>query len=110
MATVRLHALARLDLIRLDGFFRQRDPDLADRFRRIFQRTASRYASQPFLGQPYDLAPASLPNLRFAPIGRFRKHLMIYRPRTDGIEVLRVIYGTQDPTGLFDDPTLGHTP
>lgn len=110
MATVRLHALARLDLIRLDNYMRRSDPDLADRFRRIFHRVASRYASQPHLGQPYDLAPASLPGLRFTPIGRFRKHLMIYRPRTDGIEVLRVVHGMQDPTGLLDDPTLGHSP
>ena len=109
MATVRLHALARLDLIRLDNYMRRDDHELADRFRRVFHRVASGYASQPYLGQLYDQAPASLPGLRCTPIGRFRKHLMIYRPRPDGIEVLRVVHGRQDSTGLLDDPTLGHT-
>jgi plasmid stabilization system protein ParE len=56
------------------------------------------------LGSPYDLAPPAYPDLRFAKVGRFRKHLILYRPISGGIEVVRVVHASQDPNSLFADP------
>lgn len=100
MATFVLHPDAANDLIRIDHWFRRTDPETADRFRRAVLKTADRYAAQPGLGSPFDYAPATAPNLRFTRIGRFRNHILIYRPIAGGIEVTRVVHA-----GLFGDPS-----
>jgi len=104
MATVRILPQARLDVIRLSNDFLDEDPDLVPQFRQAFQRTVTRYSGSPFLGSPYDHAPPALPDLRFTKIGRFRKHPILYRPITGGIEVVRVVHSSQDPTTLFPEP------
>jgi len=104
MATVRILPPARLDLSRLSIVLSDEDPDLVISFRRAFQRTVTRYARSPFLGSPYDHAPPACPDLRFTKVGRFRKHLILYRPISGGIEVVRVIHASQDPNSLFADP------
>jgi plasmid stabilization system protein ParE len=104
MATVRILAHARLDVIRLCDTLLDEDPNLVVRFRRAFEQTVARYARSPFLGSPYDLAPPAYPDLRFAKVGRFRKHLILYRPISGGIEVVRVVHASQDPNSLFADP------
>jgi plasmid stabilization system protein ParE len=104
MATVRILPQARLDVIRLSNDFLDEDPDLIPKFRQAFQRTVARYARSPFLGSPYDHAPPAYPDLRFAKVGRFRKHLILYRPISGGIEVVHVMHASQDPNSLFADP------
>lgn len=104
MATVRILPQARLDVIRLSNDFLDEHPDLVPRFRQAFQQTVTRYARSPFLGSPYDHAPPAHPDLRFITVGRFRKHLILYRPIHSGIEVVRVIHASQDPKSLFADP------
>jgi plasmid stabilization system protein ParE len=104
MATVRILPQARLDVIRLSNDFLDEDPDLVPKFRQAFERSVTRYANSPFLGSPYDHAPLAHPDLRFTMVGKFRKHLILYRPITGGIEVVRVVHASQDPDSLFADP------
>ena len=45
---------------------------------------------------------ASLQDLRMHPVRGFERHLVFYRERDDGIEVVRVLHGARDILSLMD--------
>jgi hypothetical protein len=55
------------------------------------------------LGTRDDPEREQLGEPRYFPIVRFRKYLVFYGPRTDGIEVLRVPHGARDLDAVLID-------
>jgi len=77
---------------------------VARRFVSAPEQMISRLSRMPGIGVLWDSKNPHLADLRFFPIGRFRNHLVFYRPLPDrGIEVVRVLHGVQDIEALFDD-------
>ncbi len=56
----------------------------------------------PGLGSPCESSHPVLASLRAATVPGFRKYLVLYRPISEGIEVLRVIHGARDIESLFN--------
>jgi toxin ParE1/3/4 len=74
----------------------QSGPERAIRFLRAADTTFAQLAGMPGIGTRYEPHEPLFAGLRYFPIARHRKHLVFYRPITDGIEVLRVLHGARD--------------
>jgi toxin ParE1/3/4 len=55
----------------------------------------------PGLGTGYEPGEPIFADLRVAPVSRFKRYLVFYRPLAGGIEVLRVLHGARDVEGLL---------
>ena len=91
------HERALRDLENRSEYIRQHNPRAALRFLDAAEATFRRLAVLPGMGTQYDPDHPALTEIRFSPITRFKNDLVFYRPLTDGIEVLRVLHGAQDP-------------
>ena len=65
--------------------------------------TFRKLAAMPELGSPQDFGRPELVGLRRTRVPKFENYLIFYRPTEDGIEVLRVVHGARDLSGLFED-------
>ncbi len=74
---------------------------MADRFFARAEATLVRLASMPGIGTPYEPDEALYADLRYLPVDRFRKYLVFYRSVPGGIEVLRVLHGARDISGIL---------
>ncbi len=93
---VRRHA-ARLDLIATYRHYAQEaGPAVANRFLAQAEATLTRLVRRPGLGTLYNHEHPALTDVRYFPISRFKTYLVFYRPRTGGIEVLRILHGARD--------------
>jgi toxin ParE1/3/4 len=73
------------------------NPAAADRMISAFERQLSTLAAMPGSGRKESrLAP----DLRSFPVGSY---LIFYRPRADGIAVVRVLHGARDITSAYFD-------
>jgi len=80
------------------SFFRSAAISAAARVIREIADKAGAYADQPFLGQ---LRPEFGESIRAFYAHRY---VVFYRPRSGGIEVLRVIHGSRDVFKVFRQP------
>ena len=53
-------------------------------------------SENPLAGARFDPPVENAPDLRFWPVTHFRTYLVIYRPLTDGAEILRVMHGARN--------------
>jgi toxin ParE1/3/4 len=60
-------------------------------------------AAMPEMGSPREFKNSSLKALRMWSVLGFRKHLIFYLPKEDGIEVIRVLHGSRDLVALFEE-------
>lgn len=66
---------------------------------RFFEETESisrKLAEFPKLGAVRESVGPSVPTLRAIPVPNFPKYLVLYREVDDGVEILRVLHGSQD--------------
>jgi len=95
MARIVQAPAAEADAVEIWVYIAQDNPDAADRLLGRFDKLFRLLASQPQLGKSVeDLAP----NLRFVPLGNY---LIFYRPRTDGVEIVRILHAARDITDEF---------
>lgn len=57
----------------------------------------------PGTGMRYEPDDPIFADLRVAPLSRFKKYPVFYRPMPGGIEVLRVLHGARDIRGILAD-------
>lgn len=82
----------------------------ADRFVAAVEVTLQQVARAPGIGTRYNPENPAFGELRFAPVRRFKKHLVFHRPIEGGIEVVRVLHRARDLAGVLggeeedDDP------
>jgi toxin ParE1/3/4 len=93
---------ARQDLVDVFHHYAQRgEIGAAQRFLKDAETTFERLASMPGLGVLYEPDDPAFADLRVSPLGRFKSHLVFYRPIPGGIEVLRVLHGARDIRGIL---------
>lgn len=96
----RPHALQDLD--EAAAYIQEHSgPDRAIRFLRASNSTFATLANMPGMGTHYEPDEPIFAGLRYFPITGHRKFLAFYRPLPDGIEVLRVLHGARDITGIL---------
>jgi plasmid stabilization system protein ParE len=76
-------------------------PELGNRFLLAAHRTFALLATQPNMGWPFRLRHPGLKSLRVFRVSDFEKVLILYLPLADGIDVLRVVHGSQNLKNLF---------
>lgn len=102
-AEIRRHVRARHDLVDIFTYIGRDSRPSARRFLQQAEATFQRLSTMPLLGKRYDPDSARLGEPRYFPVARFKKYLVFYRPRTDGVEVLRVLHGARDLDVLLAD-------
>lgn len=76
---------------------------VAKRFVKAVEQTIARLAESPGIGHLWESDHPRLADLRCSSVGRFRNHLVFYRPLPEGgILVVRVLHGAQDVNALFE--------
>ena len=71
------------------------------RFLQAAEDTFAELAAMPGMGRTEDFANPRLTGMRRWRVRGFDNYLIFYQPLSQGIEVLRVVYGTRDLPGLF---------
>ncbi len=99
---IEKRALAKLDLAEQADYIRRDSPQAAIRFLESAEKAFSDLATQPGLGIPEVCDSPRLADLRCWPIPGFRKHLIFYFQRPDGIEIIRVLHGSRDIQAILN--------
>lgn len=73
----------------------------AARFTKALRATEESLLAMPGMGSSTAFAHPLLVGMRFHLVRGFRKYLIFYIPRDDGIEVVRVLHGSRDLETLF---------
>jgi len=101
-ATVTKTPAAYRDLEGIADYIQQHNPDAAHRFLLAAQKAFNLLTSQPLLGEVYPHPRHS--DLRFWTLGRrFRNYVIFYRPIADGVEIIRVLHGSQNFPKVLGD-------
>ena len=78
------------------------DIDLADRFLAVAEKTLDLLATQPQIGAPVITSKPELRGIRrFSLSDGFEKVLLFYFPLKDGVDLVRLVYGTRDLNNLL---------
>ena len=97
MARYRLALLARSDLGESFQYNAERSGVRnASRLHRQIRERFPRHAEQPLIGRA---RPELGSDLRSFPVGNY---IIIYRPISDGVEIVRVLHGSRDIESLFE--------
>ena len=95
MPRVQLTERAELDLVDILTHLRRHAPRAADRLEATFEEKCRILSQYPQMGRARgELAP----DLRSFSVER---HLILYRPTADGIQVIRLVHGARDLPSLF---------
>lgn len=89
------------DLVELGDYIAKDSLRAAVRFAEAFDETLERLGEMPGLGSPCEFPHPAFPELLYWPIKGFPRHLILFRPVSRGIEVLRICHATQDLEALF---------
>jgi toxin ParE1/3/4 len=79
----------------------ENNPRAAIRFVEAVQATEELLLAAPGVGTHRDYGNPSLTGMRWHSVRGFRKYLVFYIPRSDGIEVVRVLHGARNLGTLF---------
>ena len=77
--------------------------ELAERFLAAVEAAAERLLETPGIGVKRSFHHPSLQGLRMHPVRGFERHLVFYRERDDGIEIVRVLHGARDIPSVMDE-------
>lgn len=105
MARIIVSVLARLDLQEHFDYLAENNYDKALEFFDATRQTFADLARRPHIGSPYLGRRDRFQKLRRWPVKGFKRYLIFYRPQIESIEIVRVLYGTQDIAAL-----LGRSP
>lgn len=90
-----------MDLDEIAAYLQTANPHVAIRFLEAADRTFARLAAMPGLGSSIESDRPALTGTRLWPVRGFKNHLILYRTRADGIEVIRIVHGSRDLESLF---------
>lgn len=77
------------------------NPDIGHRFLVLADETFSLLSTQPEMGWNPKLPHRDLAGLRLFVVTGFERILILYRPLENGVEILRVIHGSQNVLRLL---------
>jgi toxin ParE1/3/4 len=93
---------ARRDVVDHAVYISAGNLEAAERFLDAVERAFAFLAKNPEIGSPRHCQNPRLVGLRMWPIRGFRKYLVFYCPRADGIEVVRVLRGERDIAAILE--------
>lgn len=96
MAGYRMNSKAEEDLLAIWRSIAENNPASATKLIRSFHQHFTLLAENTQLGQA---RPDIAPELRYFPVKRY---LILYRQISDGVEIMRVVYGGRDLGTLFN--------
>lgn len=97
MGQVYKSAAAKRDLVEHFVYLAENaGMEIADRFLVQASESFSDLARHPALGRELSLSRAELAEIRKWQVKGFEKFLIFYRPRKDGVSIVRVIHAAQD--------------
>jgi toxin ParE1/3/4 len=96
MAEVTLTQQAREDLMAIWAYVADDNPSAADRVLDTLDARMMRLAEYPLLGPA---RPDIAPDLRYLVSGNY---LVLYRVRSESVEVVRVLHGARNLKALFE--------
>ncbi|GAC1474135.1 MAG: type II toxin-antitoxin system RelE/ParE family toxin [Isosphaeraceae bacterium] len=96
MAGVFRSDRAEADLVDILVYLRARDQNASDRFETEFEARCHVLAQFPLIGRSREDLARSLRSSVVSP------YVIFYRPREDGIEIIRVLHGARDLSSAFD--------
>ena len=100
---VTLRPRARIDLLEQFVYLgEEASVDLAERYFAAVDETCALLLKHPLTGASYDSGVSDLEGMRRLPVKGFENYLIFYRPRTGGIDVVRVLHGARDIDNLFE--------
>jgi toxin ParE1/3/4 len=77
---------------------------IGERFLEAVNRSIQDLARMPGIGAPYPVSNPTLQGLRASLVrGKFRKHIIFYLPTDDGIEVVRILYGSRNVQRILEE-------
>jgi toxin ParE1/3/4 len=77
-------------------------PDVGHRFLVATHETLALLATQPEMGWRLSLKRLALAELRAFRVKGFERMLVLYLPRAEGVDVLRVVHGSRNLQALFE--------
>jgi toxin ParE1/3/4 len=93
--------VARFDVLEIVGSIAIDNPLAAARFTDAVRATEEVLLAAPGIGSSRDYGNPALAGMRFHLVKGFRKYLVFYITRSDGIEVVRVLHGARDLPAIF---------
>ena len=84
-----------------DYLAREASLEVALRFLAAGHETFALLATHPSIGWSSRLKHAALKTLRVFRVTGFERMLILYRPLTDGVDILRVVHGSRNLQALF---------
>jgi toxin ParE1/3/4 len=87
-------------------FAKEANLELGHRFLLAAHETFGLLATQPQMGWHARLRHASLNSMRVFRIAGFEKILVLYHPRPDGVEILRVVHASRNLQALLSRETI----
>jgi len=91
-----IRPLADYDLDEHAEYLARSNPAAARRFQTAADKAFKSLARIPGMGGLWECSDPKFADLRVWRIRGFKKYLIFYRPLADGIEVVRVLHGSQD--------------
>jgi toxin ParE1/3/4 len=95
MARIIIAPAAEADAAEIWAYIARDNPAAASRLLGRFDQLFRTLAEQPGAGTSAEVLAA---HLRLIPVGSY---LVFYRPRTDGVEIVRILHGARDITAEF---------
>jgi toxin ParE1/3/4 len=77
------------------------NPSAAIRFVDAVRATEKLLLDAPGVGTARDYGNPALAGMRWHSVKGFRRYLIFYIPRSDGIEIVRVLHGARDLDAIF---------
>lgn len=97
MGTVNKYAGAEQDLVDIGLYIAEDSPANADRFVDALEKQCQKLADSPFvLGHA---CPGLHPELRRH---NFKRYAIVYKPVSDGIELVGIFHGSRDLDAMFE--------
>ena len=94
MQRYRLTPDAISDLDEIDAFIAADNAVAADRVLDAILITCQSLAAHQLIGSPRPELSRS--EVRFMPVSRFPNYIVVYRPRTKPLEIVRILHGRRD--------------
>ena len=82
-------------------YFKRDSIEVADRFLDAIEETFRFLLANREVGQFCHFRSPHADGTRVWPVHGFRNHLVFYRPKAEGIDVVRVLHGARDIEALF---------
>ena len=98
---VNKSAHSKQDLIEQYEYIARDSVEAAERFLSAVETAVAQLAGMPRIGAPWKSPHLQLAGVRTWLVPRFPNHVIFYREREDGIEVLRVLHGARDIQSLL---------